>query len=268
MPRQDSNIKSTRIVIDSKDRDISLFPEQNSYSIRFDDDIEDVMSVQVQSIDIPMSSYMINRYFNTFTLIIEGTEYNVTLDYGDYNPIEFATMVTNKMNEVYNSFLVEYVPRLDNFKFSSTITFSISFKKQDIKSSLHSIFGMRQDIYAAIPSGLQYVINSTYRKNFKYNNYMIMNIDQFDILKSNNNDIHRTTAIIVENYSNVNMGDTPELIKSFTPPISRLSRIKLSFTDRFGNPYDFQNIDHKIELVFKSFKQKRKYQNLFINRGS
>lgn len=95
-----------------------------------------------------------------------------------------------------------------------------------------------------------------------------MNIDQFDILKSNNNDIHRTTAIIIDNYSNINMGDTPHLIKKFTPPISRLSRIKVSFTDKFGNPYDFQNMDHRIELIFKSFTQKRKYQNLFINRGS
>ena len=265
----DADTKTTRIMIDSKDRDTVLFPDQNCYEVRFDDDIEDVMSVQLQSIDIPLSSYMINKYFNTFTLSFDNTDNNVVLDYGDYTPAEFADMVTTKMNAISNKhFHVEYVTFTDNFKISANSSFSISFKKQDDNASLHSLFGFNHDTYTAIQVGSQYVIKSLYRKNFKFNNYLVMSIDQFDLLKSNNNNIHRTFAVIVENYSNINIGDLPQLLKTFTPPIARIARIKISFKDRFGNPYDFQNIDHRIELIFTSFKQKRKYQNLFINRGS
>lgn len=259
-PSIETNTKTTRIVIDSKDRDVTLFPEPNSYEVRFDDDIEDVMNMQMISIDIPLSSYMINKYFNTFTLIVDDESRNIVLEEGDYTEQELASHITDVINTNIN---VTYNSKKDGFVFTGTTPFSISFKNQSANNSLHSMLGFKHDIYTSDGAN---IIKSPHRKNFNFNNYIVMSIDQFDLLKSNSNNLHRTFAVIVKSYYDINMGDIPQLIKYCTPPIARLSRIKISFKDRFGNPYDFQNLDHRIELLFTSFKQKRKYQNIFLNR--
>lgn len=259
-PSIETNTKTTRIVIDSKDRDVTLFPEPNSYEVRFDDDIEDVMNMQMISIDIPLSSYMINKYFNTFTLIVDDESRDIVLEEGDYTEQELASHITDVINTNIN---VTYNSKKDGFVFTGTAPFSISFKNQSANNSLHAMLGFKHHIYTSDGSN---IIKSQHRKNFNFNNYIVMSIDQFDLLKSNSNNLHRTFAVIVKSYHDINMGDIPKLIKYCTPPIARLSRIKISFKDRFGNPYDFQNLDHRIELLFTSFKQKRKYQNIFLNR--
>jgi hypothetical protein len=40
--------------------------------------------------------------------------------------------------------------------------------------------------------------------------------------------------------------------KTYDPPLERLARVAVSWTDYDGNPYDFQNQEHRIELVLKS----------------
>lgn len=261
----ESETRYTRIIFDSKDRDTGLYPEPNNYEVRFDDDIEDVTSVQLVSVDAPLSSYMINKYFDTFTVTIGGAAQDVVLDHGDYEPGAFAQMVEAKLDTL-GAFRVTYVATTDNFKIESNVPFSISFPQSN---SLHQVFGFKKAEYTAVASGdlaFPYVVRSEYRRNFLFNNYMVLSIDSFDVNKSNGNVLHRTFAVVSKNYWDINFSDDPKIIKNFTPPIPRLARVKVSFVDRFGNPYDFQNFDHRIELVFSSFKQKRKYQNIFLNR--
>lgn len=264
----DQNIKYTRIVIDSKDRDTTLFPEPNSYEIRFDDDIDDVMTAELLAVDVPLSSYLVNKYFKEFSLVINDVLHTVILDEGNFTETGLATMMATKLNDIsMGNFQVEYNEQKDNFIFNAKIPFQISFVPQ--QNGLHSLLGFRKAAYIAAATGTApwtYVVASEYRKNFKYNNYIIMTIDQFDVNKSNSNTLHKTFAVVMDNFWNTNVSNNPRMIKTFSPPIARLARIKITFADRFGNLYDFQNIDHRIELLFTSFKQKRKYQNIFLNR--
>jgi hypothetical protein len=259
--------KYNRVVVDSKDRDMKLFPNPNSYEITLYDDIEDVLNVQLLNISVPLSSYLINNTFNTFQLTIGDTTSNITLDKGDYSATELAAEITSKMNIVSNKFLCEYVPKLDHFIFRSKIAYSIDFTTN--KNSLAPLLGFDIAIYNGIitdNSTYPYVIESPYRKNFDFNNYIIMNIDQFDINKSSNTDLNRSFAIIPANYNILNISDDPIIKKYFSPPLARLSKLRIRFFDRFGNPYEFNNLDHHFELIFESMKQKRKYQNIFFNR--
>lgn len=259
--------KVTRIVIDSKDRDVELFPEPSSYEVRLEDDIDDVISAQLITADVPLSSYMINRYFKTFILKIGATSYEVVLEEGNYGVLELAQHITEKLNSISNNFLAEYVSIKDNFQIKSKVAFSLSFN--NTQNSIAQLLGFIPQEYACIASDdvtYPYIVKSVYRKNFNFNNYVIMNIDHFDVIKSNGNKLHRTFAVINGNQSDLAFTDMPTVIKSFNPPVPRLAKLKISFTDRFGNLYDFQNVDHRIELLFTSFKQKRKYQSIFLNR--
>lgn len=253
--------KHTRIAIDSKDRNKSLHKNPNSYEIKLDTDVNDVISAKLINADIPMSMYMINKYFDTITLVFNGTTYNVQLDHGNYTESEFATMVSQKLNEVSpETFNVSYNRIRDGFKFASTQPFSLVFGNQ--ANSLDALLGFAKDTYDSDDTGsapYTYEIKSQYRKNFNFNNCVIMYIEQFDNYISPSEIMDRCFAILPSVYNWLSIADHPELIKAFSPPIPRLNKLIVSFYDRYGNPYDFQNMEHRFELVLTSHKQARRY---------
>ena len=259
-------VKYTRIAIDSKDRDKSLYPYANKYEIKLSDDINDVISAKLINADIPMSMYLINKYFDTLIVKKNNNNYNIKLEHGDYNETELATLITNALNNQFgaNTFLVSYNSNKDNFTFASIDAFSLLFAESN--NSLDVVLGFDKKTYISnVSLNLSYthVIQAEYRKNFEHNNCLIMYIDQFDNYRSPSNEIDRCFAILPSVYQVLNISDTPDLIKVFSPPIPRLAKMVISFLDRYGNPYDFNNLEHRFEILVKSHKQARKYNQIF-----
>ena len=63
--------------------------------------------------------------------------------------------------------------------------------------------------------------------------------------------IDRTFAVIPVAWD-VNVQPSGEtFVKRWAPPLGRVGRLVLEFTDAYGLPYDFQNQDHRIELTFE-----------------
>jgi hypothetical protein len=259
--------KYTRIVIDSKDRG-AMFMNPNQYEIVLDDDINDVVSAQLVSADIPFSSYMINSSFNSTQITFSNASHIITLDTGDYNVTDLAEHIEEKMNTISaTTFQVSYNTRKDNYIIKSKSPFSINFAEPNSQASLGMLLGFATKTYHSIvdnaSSPYSYVIASPFRKNFNYNKYAYLVIDQFDLNKGNAKPINKSFAALTEQYQSLSMNDKPHIIKYFSPTIPRLAKLKISFYDRFGNPYDFQNQDHRLEILFTSFKQRSKYQNIF-----
>jgi hypothetical protein len=245
-----------------------LFANPNSYEVKLEDDIDDILSVELLSADVTLSAYLINSYFNKIIFSLSNTTtYTATLDIGDYDKSSLATTMESKLNDqVATNFQVTYNSTKDNFTFASKAAFSLDFTS---KNSLAPLLGFRSKVYSSSATGsgtFPHIINAEFRCNLKYNNYIVLNVDQFDINKSNSVILQKTFAILGQSYNDLSIANNPRIVKYFTPPIPRLLKLKLTFYDRFGNLYDFQNIDHRIELQFVSHKQKRKYQNIFLNR--
>ena len=261
-----NDTKYTRMVIDSKDRDVNLFPEPNKYEITFDDDINDVISAQLLNIFVNLSStYLINKYFNTIKFSIASTNYECQLDIGDYTTTTLPTMIETKMNAINPIFKVVYIPLQDKFVFMSSSPFSLDF---NFTNNLSQMLGFVSKSYTSIvdasyDAGYTNVIVAPYRKNFEFNNYCVMYIEQFDLNKNPNKTLNKSFAIIGPNYDAGNISDEPKITKYFNPPINKLNKLRITFYDRFGNLCDFQNTDHRFEILFKSFKQGRKYGQIF-----
>lgn len=266
----EGNRKYTRVVIDSKDRNNALFPRPNEYEITFDDDIDDVISAQLISADIPLPMYMINEYFNTLHVTMNGVTTAVELDRGDYDGSNtaFSTMIKAKLNALFPAtFEVDYNVYLDNYTFRATVPFAIDFTATS--NSLHQMLGFQKKVYTSQATGsapFSNVIQSEFRRNLEFNNYAVLYIEQFDLNKSASKITHKSFAIIPKNpYQFLSITDDVKIIKNFTPAIPRLAKLKISFLDRYGNPYDFQNMDHRIEILFTSYRQRRKYMDIFGN---
>lgn len=257
--------KYTRIVIDSKDRS-TMFPNPNNYEIVLDDDINDVVSAQLVSADIPFSSYLINASFNVIELAQNNVSYTITLDTGDYEATELAVHLEAKMNESVNAsnFNVSYNARKDNYTIKSKLPFTLNFSN---RGSLGMLLGFASKSYTSsvdnASAPYSNIIASAFRKNFNYNKYIYLSIEQFDLNKGNSKPINKSFAALTEQYQSLSLNDKPHIIKYFSPTIPRLAKLKFSFYDRFGNPYDFQNHDHRLEILLTSFKQKGQYQNIF-----
>ena len=259
----DNDTKYTRVVIDSRIRDRGLFPNQNSYEIPFEDDINDVKSCRLMYIDMPMPQYLVNSNFNTLHFSVGSTTYTATLPTGDYTATGLASAITTAMNAALPAtFQVSYSTLLDNYVFNATTAFGLLFNGQT--NPLSSLLGFSESkdyVSSPDPSTPAYpnVISAEFRRHFEYNNYVIMDIEQFDILKSIDRDLNKSFAMIPKNYSAISFWDEQGIVKNFSPPIGRLGKLRIRFYDRYGNPYDFQNMDHRFELLFTSFKQRRKY---------
>jgi len=268
-PDFESYKRYTRIVVDSKDRNLDLFPNQNAYEVRLDDEIEDVVNAQLLNIDIPLSNYLVNPYYKDFYVSVgTGAFTQVSIDVGDYTETALATEITNKLNTLFTgtaTFEVSYVSRLDNFVFKCSALFQLKFD-----TAFARILGFKEgSTYTSSSTGttpMTRSIQSPYRKDFDYNHYIIMGIEQFDINKSNSNILNKSFALINRRYRDMNISDDPHIRKHFSPPLSRLTRLRITFKDRFGNPYNFNNLDHHFEILLESYKQKRKYQNIFYSR--
>lgn len=257
--------KYTRIAIDSKSRNKSLFPNANKYEIKLNNEVSDVMSAKLINADIPLSMYLINQYFDTLVVTQNDVTHNIQLEHGDYNEVELASMITNVLNSVFeDQFSVSYNQNKDNYTFASKNAFTLTFGESS--NSLDALLGFDKTIYTSTASGntpYDYVITGTYRKNFNYNNCVIMYIDQFDCYQSPANEMDRCFAILPSVYNLLSMADHPELIKTFSPPIPRLTKLIVRFLDRFGNLYDFSNLEHRFELLITSHKQGRRYNSIF-----
>ena len=262
----ENNKKYTRIVIDSKDRNKVQYQNPNDYTIEFDDDINDVVSAQLISADVPFTTYLINENFKNLYITISGTTTEISLTTGDYTTTTLASHIQDKLNAFSsNNFSVAYDSIKDNFRFRSKVAFSLVF--EGVSNPLSSLLGFNETTYTSSVSSeidaYVNVIQSPYRKNFDYNKYIYLVIDQFDLNKGNAKPINKSYAALTEQYTQLSINDKPKIVKYFSPTIPRLSKLRISFYDRYGNNYDFQNQDHRLEFLFTSFKQKSKYQNIF-----
>lgn len=262
------NHKFTRIVVDSRIRDTSLYPSPNDYYIPFDDDINDVISAQLLYIDIPFTNYLINQYFNSINVTykvggITDTTKTIIVNSGDYTNTTFLTALQDAFDTSFGigAITVSYYPILDNYIFTSLYYFSLNF--DGAKNSLAMLLGFNKNKTYIASNPSNWIITSEFKRNFNYNNYIILDIDQFDLLKSIDRDLNKSFAMIPLNYDSLNISDHPKYIKIFSPPIPRMTKLHIQLSDRFGNPYDFQNQDHRFEILITSFKQKRKYGNIF-----
>jgi len=253
-----------RHVVDSKDRDVSVHPTPSAYNIPLQDDIEDIVIAELISCDVPFSGYLVNSYHNSFSFKFPSSSiYEVTLDDGDYSASELATEIQSKMNSVSSGFSVSYISKIGKLVFSHTTSdFTISFASKNAQSFAHVLGFSPQKTYTSTSRSLK----TANKVNLEYYKYMVMYIDQFTSNKGSNDTVNNSFAVLYESQSTNNIRNDSNVLKKFTPPLARLQRLNISFYDRDGNPYDFNGVDHSFELLFTSFKQKRKYNSMSFAR--
>lgn len=273
-----SNKRRSTIVIDSRDRNTYIFPTPAKYEIDLDEDIQDVIAAELCFADVPLSAYLVNENNNKLHVNFNSAHFIVLVPQGDYTPVTLAASLRDAINNTVGSaaFKVEYDSQKDNFAFSCTSQFTFTFKSEAVaydgttfiepymKGTIGKLLGFSNKIYQAQANTdpiFNFKLVSEFRKDFNINNYVVLNIDSFTVNKSNNNTINKSFAVLSKKTAEHNSVILRTFQKTFNPPIPKLGKLKICFRDYYGNLYDFQNQDHRIEICVVSLKNCRKYQS-------
>ena len=264
---KDIPIRKYKYIIDSRDRNKTLYPDPAKYTIKLDEGLTDVVSTELILTDFKFNDYNVNKYNNV--LHTDTQDYTITL--GKYDGTSLASALTS----LIPSLTVTFNNISSKFTFVSTVNMELKFKNDEQTrydldnfmynyptNSVGKLLGFAIENYtltANIP------LEAPYMLDLETENYIIMYMQQAKVYQSKNNKAHNSFAIInkMENNSNGLVMFNNNVVKSFNPAIANLTNLVFKFCDYNGNLYDFQNREHRFEIVFTCFKQTRCYNEIF-----
>jgi hypothetical protein len=234
-----------------------------------DEPIEDVTSVELLSAHVPFSSYIVNKHNNQFVLSYGGfSQATLQVSPGDYTPVGLASELTSVIQNHLQSIgmEVQYDAIKDSYVFYGELDFELDFTPvacgMDCLSTLSEVLGFNRKRYSSspLPSGtFPHVLKSEFRRNFNEVNYIVMDVDLLTVNTSVNNVVNKSFATISKSdYLNTAVVNK---IKKYLNPVTNFDRIRVAFYDYDGNLYDFQNQNHRFELMFETNKVSRKYMS-------
>lgn len=263
----DWSTRTTRIAIDSKDRDLDTFPNPNKYTIELEDDVDDVVSMQLINFDIPFSCNTIGEPFKYIPLE-NGSLVQISVQ-GIYdNGEDLAQMLQDSFRQHvgHSDFVVSYDNKTGKLRFNSATSFGFAFNRLPVASNPAPLLGFARNAVISGASNVianRYVIESQYRVNPEFNNLMVMHVDAHDAIKSPTPAFSQSFAILHPSMSKNYAVTSLDISKQHRPIIGRIAKLTILFLDRYGNPYDFDNRDHYLDFLFVSMSTKGKYARYY-----
>jgi len=272
--------KYYRYVIDSRDRNTQLYPLPSEYTIELDEDVTDVKSIELLVADIPFSRYMIHDNNNVLNFMMgDEVEKEAIIRPGNYTENELGVEVERQLNIVGNGdFSVTYEETTNKYIITNMSKFTLLFKGDPYqhttnvfdfkyrKKTMARLLGFHNDDAESFTSGTGlWGVKSMYARNFSSERYMVMKIQQVDLNKSLNKPLQSSFCIINNPNEPISNYYDHVMKKNLSKPITSLKKLRISFYDYYGNLYDFQNHDHRLEIVFGTLKQSMLYNDVVTN---
>ena len=261
-----SNIKYIKYIVDSRDRNVSLFPTPSKYEVDLFQNIINVASLELMLADVPFSRYLIHNNNNTLHF---GDNSEISIENGDYE-FDISNIIT-ALNNQLSSITVTLNTNTNKVTFSSTSSFKLNFKGDTVthasnqpdvlmkKNSIGRILGFGIDDYTAELNATNFEIVSPYPASTTTENYIIMKLSRAKIYAANNKPADDCFAVLNNISSREPTNNyVTSIIKKFNPPLAAYEKLNISFYDYYGNIYDFNNKDHHFELKFGVLKEGRR----------
>ena len=190
---------------------------------------------------------------------------------------------TSELNSIHGLIFDVFVSQQSNKIFIEETSgppskiFSLNFKGSVHLDNTHSGF---KRLYPPNSIGKllgflpkNYSGNSEYTAENKYdlfyNRYLILYIEELERLRSKETSVMDSFAILPLNdepNSLINVDackyPTSKEIKYFTPPLGKLDRLTIKFLTYDGYEYDFNGLEHYLDLRINMLNQQGKYLNM------
>ena len=150
-----------KLVVDSRDRDLTLYPESNDYVYKCPEEYKDVISAELVLGDFPNSGY--NIYSKNNEMIIESGEISqkILVPFGEYTNTALINILNGSGGDLFKTFSDA------NIYFN----FSLDTNNNRIKMQSNKEFTFNLD----------YTLNNRYQKKYTASGFQRFNCDQGDI---------------------------------------------------------------------------------------
>lgn len=258
-------------VVDSRDRDINAYPTPSEYRV-CTPDYKDVVSIGLESAEIPITQYVINENNNYLHFQEENDVTQIAeIPIGNYDADELADAIELALNTTSTNGITYTVTNdtlTSKYIISSNAVMPfifnlIFFGGFETFSSVNDINGKEMAVY--IENSIGPVIgfdkknrtNSlSYTSQFIYNlggeKYIMMYIEEAALIDANESSIHKSFAKLTVN---VPLGGVKffvnienRFVKYYSPPLGKLSHLTVKFLTYDGKPYNFNGQDHSFTL--------------------
>ena len=255
-------VKETRLIVDSRDRDLLLYPSSCMFDVQLPDDIDDIVSASLESCYVAFAAPQVNQNNNVLLASYAGSDVtSVTVPPSDYTGVDLARAMQEALNAAFTCTGWEVVFAGDRFQFSADHTFALNFQSPSNSGAYPARtiayvmgFAGAPRVYAVAPGGT--VVSPYVADLDEYNRVIALSINSFDGVLSTNNSISRCFTVVYKHM--MDAAQPQRALKTFDPPLSKLAKLSISLRDRAGNVYDAQNQDHVFELVLTHYKSSRR----------
>jgi hypothetical protein len=242
----------TRLVIDSRDRDASLFPDPAKYDLQLDDDIERVVAVELAFADVSFPARTTNAGCDTLYVVYGGALGAVSVPHADYTPATLATALTAACDASLGAGVlsVSYASGTDSFTLTSQLAFSADGTRSRPRT-LASVLGLAPSVVASQPTGAgSHVVVTPFRSDLRSHvERAILRLAPFEALVSNSKPVKDAFAILSQDTIQRDGAASKRVRATFNPSLKRMTKVSVAFVDQSGEPYDFQGRDHRLELL-------------------
>ncbi len=235
-------LETVDIVVDSRDRNISKYPDSSLYLLHLGNtnQIKDVVSMEILGMDFPQSQYVIDKHNNKITYSIDGgLNINKSITPGDYNSLgELISELSDKLPTNYlNINIDENKKELSITKDFSTPSSLISY---DIEC--YNILGIpRNGIIGQSSIYAQYPIRRIKEP------YIYININDYDRMKTTRNKFNDPYAKYYFNKEKNNVRQ----VMMFNPIKEKLYKLQIHITNYNNTLYQSNGTDHSFILRIK-----------------
>ena len=277
------NVKYTKIVIDSRDRNTNIYPNPSSYTINLEEIIDDIFIAELLIANVPFSEHVVCDSNNIMKFIVDNIyEVNVKITNRNYDETqlaeEFTSVLNSNQTSINNSltFNVIYNKFTNKYTFTCNLPFVIIASDRVEKdyngndenkyttNSTSKLLGFGKEKYYS-NFDIVHSIEAPFVRNFNDSNYIALHIDQFSVNKSISSVTNKSFAILSKAYTLQSFISAGAYVKKFFPqPIAKLSKLTIKLYDVDGNLYNFQNKDHRLELMLHSYKHTRAYNSYIV----
>lgn len=284
VPQDEADV-TTRLVVDSRDRNTTLHPNPNKYTLTLENDVRDVRQLRLLWAELPSrTAYLVDAGRDTVHYRLASdpadTVREAEMQRGDYaTPADVATEVENAMNGVADdpaTFAVAYDARTDTFSVASKFSFVLLCRGEDRpdhggvrmtgtyrEGTVGRLLGMRDEDVSSTDDGSAatrpHSFRAPFRKDFDAarDDYAVLRIAGATTNVGVSPGLHDSFAILKPEDRRADTQMLRAYVHTYDPPVSRFNRLDVSFHAYDGTPYDFQNREHRLEFLITSRKQRK-----------
>ena len=264
------------IIIDSRDRDLSLYPDPSNFVISLPSPIRDVVSMELLNISLPKSQTNITASNNTIQFqesqqdIDDGVFRTASIPNRQYPDIASvmtavgSAMTSSSTNGVTYSLTSD--PSTNRVSINSSGA-SGPFQLYSSGTTYQSGSILRNLGFPFNPPAVQ--IGSPSSGSYSYNlsdtNYVCMHLNNISNNIGSNDPLTGSFAqitmsdVMYGSYCHLRGADFGRCHVRLNPLIPTLSKVHVRFTNRDGSYYDMNNLDNDFSIEVKSKFATRDY---------